>query len=256
MGTSQLLSDPLDLNDLMANPTVVLQNAAIIDEETVHITYKRHDDYIRPSLNQSVIHNAKVTALARVYLDEQFRKCLNSSSQSKVLYCDTDSLIIELPETLKPEDIFYMHSVVLGGFKNEISEPWFLDSYTSIGPKNYAYTERNKETDECKSNVKVRGVSVKTIKDQINEIVMDRLITELQMFYKHQEENKKEKLMKNKITEQLQLKQFRFKIDGKELTIKSYPYLKNYSIKTLENKRFYCPSRCDRFLWEYGTVFK
>lgn len=91
-----------------------------------------------------------VTAHARSFLLKMMQKY-----EPYVLYCDTDSVILNLPRGITPPE----SGVFLSEWTDELDGQVMVDHFVSLGPKSYAYkTISHQEGFEPQQVVKMKGV--------------------------------------------------------------------------------------------------
>ena len=81
-----------EINRFYERYDVDVIHCCFITENIVQLTLQKKPEYIRPNRNTHVVNGSLTTAYGRCYLDMGMRYLLKDPN-TKILYCDTDSII-------------------------------------------------------------------------------------------------------------------------------------------------------------------
>ena len=150
--TTQAVTSPAQLYDLVCNPTIDITNLRVCTEETMEVCYQHHQEETVENGKTNIFIAAFTTCHARLKLYSYLKKL-----GRQVLYFDTNSVIyshVPGQEALDNGDY-------LGDLTDELEDGQHIVDFTSGGPKNYGY-----RTSGGKVECKVRGFSLGTIRGQ------------------------------------------------------------------------------------------
>ena len=150
------LSTQEEVNDCFYDETLDIKCMELIGP-IMQLEVSQAKGYEKTYRKNNCIIGAYVTSAARVEMHENIRK-VQAVTGSEILYSDTDSLIILLPDG-EPMPL------EIGNSYHQFSyeyEEYDIMQYSSLGPKNYSLKLRHKVTGEEKNIVKVRGFNLKS----------------------------------------------------------------------------------------------
>ena len=157
------VSEPVIFYDMLTNDEQDVTHINFVNEETVEMRWKYHEDFIETSDKNNVVIAAYTTAQARLKLYSYLEKL-----GDRALYCDTDSVIF----STDPDNIDLPLGDYLGDLTDEVDNG-NITCFVTGGPKSYAYKIDTNET-ICK----VRGITLnhKNAKD-INFKALKDMVT-------------------------------------------------------------------------------
>lgn len=121
----------------------------------IEVEYKRKT-LVKPSKKTNVVIGSHVTAFARIFLHQSLKKLLQNGI--KVFMTDTDNFIIS---KRIDQDLPFEISQSFGDFHYELPLNAEIESFFSLGPKNYSISY--KIDGKLFKIVKLRGVSLRNI---------------------------------------------------------------------------------------------
>ena len=111
---------------------------------------------IKPNLSGTLYITSEINALARKFIYEKSENI--ESCGGIILSIDTDAIIFALPPNVK-SPLTYSHA--FGDFKNVLGDNSIIDSFYSLGPRNYSITYKD-FTGTPQHLLKVKGLSTKS----------------------------------------------------------------------------------------------
>ena len=155
---TKFVTDVAPLYKLFTDPSKVVTDFHIMNENIVEVEYKHSEDFEPLSVNTNVVIAAFCTSWARLKLWSVMNKL-----GSNVLYHDTDSIIFSVKDE---NDYIPPLGNYLGQLTNELTckelgcksencEGHWIEEFISCGPKNYSFRVNTGEI-VCK----VRGFSL------------------------------------------------------------------------------------------------
>ena len=155
---TKFVTDVASLYKLFTDPSKVVTDFHIMNENIVEVEYKHSEDFEPLSVNTNVVIAAFCTSWARLKLWSVINKL-----GSNVLYHDTDSIIFSVKDE---NDYIPPLGNYLGQLTNELTckelgcksencEGHWIEEFISCGPKNYSFRVNTGEI-VCK----VRGLSL------------------------------------------------------------------------------------------------
>ena len=155
---TKFVTDVASLYELFTDPSKVVTDFHIMNENIVEVEYKHSEDFEPLSVNTNVVIAAFCTSWARLKLWSVMNKL-----GSNVLYHDTDSIIFSVKDE---NDYIPPLGNYLGQLTNELTckelgcksencEGHWIEEFISCGPKNYSFRVNTGEI-VCK----VRGFSL------------------------------------------------------------------------------------------------
>ena len=164
-----------ELWELLLNDQLTDFNVSVIDENRLMVAYRLKDVCLPNSKNTNVYVAAFTTSHARLRLYEQLERL-----GEQVLYHDTDSIVY----VSHPGGYEVPTGNMLGEWEDELDGKDMVNTWTSGGPKNYAY-----QLSDGSTTCKVKGFSLKRSDvgsliyyDSVKKLVEDK--------YHHNVENK------------------------------------------------------------------
>jgi len=136
-----------ELWDLLLNDQLTDFNISVIDENRLMVAYRLKDVCLPNSKNTNIYVAAFTTSHARLRLYEQLERL-----GEQVLYHDTDSIVY----VSRPGGYEVPTGDMLGEWVDELDGHDMINTWTSGGPKNYAY-----QLSDGSSTCKVKGFSLK-----------------------------------------------------------------------------------------------
>ena len=157
----------IDLHKYLNSDKHQFKAPRIIDDQTIELTYINKEEDADLARDTNIYIAAFTTCWARLELYAAL-----DLLGTRVLYCDTDSVIYVYVPGLP--DIPY--GEMLGQWKNEIEEGDHIVEFVSAGPKNYGYV-----TFQGKTELKVKGFSLNVEGSAQLQygLVRDNIITEI-----------------------------------------------------------------------------
>ena len=148
---TKYISDSGEYFDLITDHTKTVKHVEVYpDRPFILVNYEDHINDIESHLSSNVVVASYVTAYARL---ELYRVLQNLGPRA--LYCDTDSVIyIHQPDQWNP-DI----GTKLGEWTDEEPKSKII-KFIGLGPKNYGYQYREKQTGNVKTKCKVKGITL------------------------------------------------------------------------------------------------
>ena len=140
-----MVTEPKELFDLLYSSEFEVTDARLVNDETVEVHYRNIGEFEEQNNKVNIVIAAFTTAYARLKLYD-----LLEQLQERVLYYDTDS-VVYVHEPGKPEPSLGDY---LGDLTDELDGD-YITSFSSGGPKNYAYVTNND-----KRIMKVRGITL------------------------------------------------------------------------------------------------
>ena len=137
------------LDNLMSNYNVT--NLFEINENILKVEYENVT--VKPNLSTNIYIGAQITSYARIEM-YQFMSEIEKSS-GRVYSVDTDGLFYALPKNVQDPLPF---SNVCGDFKSMLKPNQIVQSYISLGPRNYSLLLSDGH--EIENVIKVRGLSL------------------------------------------------------------------------------------------------
>jgi len=172
----EYFADPHAYFKLVFDPSVIVTSIAMISENLIGVTYKRHDDFVEVMNNTNPVIAAYTTVHARLKLYEYIEKLGNRG-----LYFDTDSIIYL--SDLYTDQYEVRVGWHLGEMTNELKEYGknaYISEFASGGPKNYAYKVEDTENGQDQFAIKVRGITLsKVTSKRVNFKSLRRLVKQL-----------------------------------------------------------------------------
>ena len=164
-----------ELWELLLNDQLTDFNVSVIDENRLMVAYRLKDVCLPNSKNTNVYVAAFTTSHARLRLYEQLERL-----GEQVLYHDTDSIVY----VSRPGGYEVPTGNMLGEWEDELDGKDMINTWTSGGPKNYAY-----QLSDGSTTCKVKGFSLNRSDvgsliyyDSVKKLVEDK--------YHHNVENK------------------------------------------------------------------
>jgi hypothetical protein len=160
-----------DLDKLLLNTHVEITALIPQTDSVCMVEYENvSKDVVEMSNNTNVYVASVTTAYARMELYRYLDMCAtDDGSQSRAVYCDTDSIIYKkssVSEDNLPEGLH------LGDLTNELDDDDCIEFFYSTGPKSYCY--RTRKGREC---MRMKGFQMsRTNEDVFNVETMDTLI--------------------------------------------------------------------------------
>ena len=142
---TKMVREPKEFYDLLYSSQFEVSDARMVNDEMVEVHYKSVGEFAEQNDKVNVVIAAFTTAYARLKLYD-----LLDLLQERVLYYDTDS-VIYVHEPGKPDPPLGNY---LGDLTDELNG-YYITSFVSGGPKNYAYRTKGGKTD-----TKVRGITL------------------------------------------------------------------------------------------------
>ena len=136
-----------ELWDLLLNDQLTDFNISVIDENRLMVAYRLKDVCLPNSKNTNIYVAAFTTSHARLRLYDQLERL-----GEQVLYHDTDSIVY----VSRPGGYEVPTGDMLGEWVDELDGHDMINTWTSGGPKNYAY-----QLSDGSSTCKVKGFSLK-----------------------------------------------------------------------------------------------
>jgi hypothetical protein len=93
---------------------------------------------VKPNLNGTLYITSEINALARKFIYEKSEEIENVGGM--ILSIDTDAIVFALPPQAK-DPLVYSHA--FGDFKNVLGSKITIDSFYSLGPRNYSITYKD-----------------------------------------------------------------------------------------------------------------
>lgn len=93
---------------------------------------------VKPNLNGTLYITSEINALARKFIYEKSEEIENVGGM--ILSIDTDAIVFALPPQAK-DPLVYSHA--FGDFKNVLGSNTTIDTFYSLGPRNYSVTYRD-----------------------------------------------------------------------------------------------------------------
>jgi hypothetical protein len=93
---------------------------------------------VKPNLNGTLYITSEINALARKFIYEKSEEIENVGGM--ILSIDTDAIVFALPPQAK-DPLVYSHA--FGDFKNVLGSKTTIDSFYSLGPRNYSITYKD-----------------------------------------------------------------------------------------------------------------
>jgi very-short-patch-repair endonuclease len=171
---TEFITEPQIFFKLLGDPTISVNDALIISDETLQVNYEKESLFVEPTQHSSVYIASYTTSYARLELYK-----LLDSLQTQVIYYDTDSVIF----SAKPGDYIPRVGRFIGELTNEIctkDEPdAYITKFASCGCKNYSYEVYYPKSNTRKYFCKVKGLALNFITENIiNFDSMKKLIDE------------------------------------------------------------------------------
>lgn len=144
------VTDPAIYFDMLTSDSQCIKNVRLVNEEMLQMDWEYTDKFIESSGRTNVVIAAYTTAQARLKLYSYLKKI-----ESGTLYCDTDSIVFNVsPGEWQPDLGDY-----LGDLTDEV-EGNEIVSFTTGGPKNYAFKLDHPDKNGNISCCKVRGITL------------------------------------------------------------------------------------------------
>lgn len=129
------VESPMQLYAMATSPAITINDLYLVGEDKIWVNWKyTNDEFQTPARNVSVTTGAFTTTHARIMLFNELIQLGN-----EILYCDTDSIIYVEKEGSKYKPDL---GPCIGQLTDELEVfgvGAFIESFTSIGPKSYAF---------------------------------------------------------------------------------------------------------------------
>ena len=130
-----MVTEPKEFFDFLYSPEFEVSDARLVNDETVEVHYSNVGEFSEQNNKVNIVIAAFTTAYARLKLYD-----LLDLLQERVLYYDTDSAIY-VHEPGKPDPPLGNY---LGDLTDELNGD-YITSFVSGGPKNYAYSTKERK---------------------------------------------------------------------------------------------------------------
>lgn len=161
MPITKLVRNEEEISNYFYGKTYEITDIFAINKHYCQIELKRkRQSTLPPSKNTNCILGACIVALSRQYMHEKMMEL--EKEGAKILYTDTDSLIFSLN---KHKKMPLTMSTCFGDFKYEIDPNYEIQSYFSLGPKNFALLYIDNQGVYHKI-IKLRGI---TLSNEVNK---------------------------------------------------------------------------------------
>ena len=157
-----MVYEPSRFFELLYTAEFEVCDARMVNENMLEVQYRNTEEFAEQNNKVNVVIAAFTTAYARLKLYD-----LLDLLQERVLYYDTDSVIyVHQPD--KPDPPL---GNCLGDLTDELNG-YYITSFVSEGPKNYAYRTKKGKTD-----TKIRGITLDyAATGKINHAVVRALV--------------------------------------------------------------------------------
>jgi G:T-mismatch repair DNA endonuclease (very short patch repair protein) len=171
---TEYITEPQSFFKLLEDSTVIVNDAMIISDEVLQVSYEKETVFVEPPSHSSIVIASFVTSYARLELYK-----LLDFLDKRCQYFDTDSVIF----TSKAGEANPETGPFLGELTNELStkeEPdAYITKFASCGSKNYSYEVYYPRSKTRKYFCKVKGLSLNfSTSNIVNFDTMKKLIDE------------------------------------------------------------------------------
>ena len=118
------------IGELFADPTLDIQNAFSVNENMMQVNYLKRDKYIQDSRKNNPVINSLITAKARMKLHKTV--CQVQSCGAKVLYVDTDSILMLVPRQVEKDLGIAISSSIFGHWKDECPLGQYISQFLGL----------------------------------------------------------------------------------------------------------------------------
>ena len=126
----EFVKDKQRLGELFADPELEIQNCIQLNENTMQVNYLKKEKYIKDSLKTHPVINSLITAKARIKLHQTM--CQVWASGAKLLYVDTDSILIWVKRELEKDLRISISNVIFGHWKDECPEGLYISQFLGL----------------------------------------------------------------------------------------------------------------------------
>ena len=149
-----IITNPQQFYALLENEKFEIQDIIMLDDNVLRVVYANVEEYVEENSSSNVVVSLITTDAARKTL-YKYMSTVSNSPFSTLLYTDTDSVIFKFKKGHCPLE----EGMFLGEMSREYKEFEIME-YTGGGPKQYSMLMRNRITNEIKSILKIRGITL------------------------------------------------------------------------------------------------
>ena len=126
----KFLHDKDNVAKLFANPELEIQNAFKVNDKVWQVNYLKIEKYIQDSRKTNPVINSLITAKARIKLHRTM--CQVQACGARVLYVDTDSILMIVPREVEQDLGISISNVIFGHWKDECPSGQYISQFFGL----------------------------------------------------------------------------------------------------------------------------